>query len=152
MPLRDTAYNRDRILPLLSSKLMTGETRGTSLLGASFRFRVIKDEWNEEPGVSEHNPTGLPERTIKEVRNHEFGPVVFPAYVEASAGLRSLTDHYLERARERRSLNPSGRPAGTTTGHTEPGEPTPGHSTSAGGITVAGAITDIERLRRRSAS
>jgi hypothetical protein len=31
----------------------------------------------------------LPERTIKELRLFEFGPVTFPAYQSATAGVRS---------------------------------------------------------------
>lgn len=63
--------------------------------GASFRFRVMREEFNDEPGVSDHNPKGIPERTIKEMQVFEFGPVTFPAYSEATAGLRSLTDAFL---------------------------------------------------------
>lgn len=85
-PLFDTAYNRD-LLPGLRA----------GVYGASFRFRVIKDEWNDEPGTSDHNPVGLPERTIKEVRLFEFGPVTFPAYLGATAAARSMTDEYLAR-------------------------------------------------------
>jgi HK97 family phage prohead protease len=62
--------------------------------GASFRFRVVREEYNEDPGTSGDNPKGLPERTIKEMQVFEFGPVTFPAYSEASAGVRSLTDAY----------------------------------------------------------
>ena len=153
VPLLDTDYNRDRVLPLLQGRLMNGETRG-SLLGASFRFRVMQDSWVEEPGVSAWNPKGLPERTITEFKLFEFGPVVFPAYGEASAeaGMRSLTDHYLEMAREKRSATRSAQPpAGSTTGGSEPDEPAPGHSASPDeGRSLAVALTDIERLRRAS--
>lgn len=110
VPLLDTDYNRDRIVPMLQGRTMSGTSHG-SLLGASFRFRVIRDEWNEEPDPSEDNPTGLPERTIREVRLYEFGPVVFPAYPQATAQAstavdgpcRSLTDYYLDRLRSIRS-------------------------------------------------
>ena len=90
VPLFDTSYNRD---------LLPGLTAG--VYGSSFRFVVIKDEWNEEPGVSEWNPKGVPERTIKEVRLMEFGPVTFPANPEATAGVRSTTDAYYEQMRSR---------------------------------------------------
>ena len=63
--------------------------------GASFRFEVMREEREEKPKASEHNPSGLAERTLKELRLFEFGPVTFPAYAEASAGVRSLTDHFL---------------------------------------------------------
>jgi hypothetical protein len=65
--------------------------------GASFRFNVIRDAWNNTPGVSDHNPHGLPERTIKETRTAEFGPVTFPASPTASAAVRCLTDEYYRR-------------------------------------------------------
>ena len=94
VPLFDTSYNRD-LLPGLKA----------GVYGSSFRFRVIRDEWNDEPGRSEHNPEGLPERTIKEVRLFEFGPVTFPANPDATAGVRSgvrsLTDSYYEHLRAR---------------------------------------------------
>lgn len=92
VPLLDTSYNRD-LYPALK--------RG--LYGSSFRFQVIKDEWNDEPDVSEHNPQGIPERTIKEVRLFEFGPVTYPANPAATAGMRSIgmTDAYYERLRGR---------------------------------------------------
>jgi HK97 family phage prohead protease len=80
VPLLDAAYVREEVLPGLEE----------DLYGASFRFRVIREEIDEEPGVSDHNPQGLPERTIKEVQILEFGPVTFPAYEGASAGVRSM--------------------------------------------------------------
>lgn len=93
--LFDTSYNRD---------LLPGIRAGA--YGSSFMFRVVKDEWNEDPGRSEHNPDGLPERTIREVRLFEFGPVTWPANPAATAGMRaadvaSLTDDFYARLRER---------------------------------------------------
>lgn len=84
VPLLDTDYNRE---------LVPGLEAG--VYGASFRFSVIKEDLNQEPGRSRTNPKGLPERTILEARVPEFGPVTFPAYEGATAGLRSLTDEYL---------------------------------------------------------
>ena len=82
--LIDTSYNRD---------LLPGLERG--LYGASFRFRVIREDIDEEPGTSDTNPRGLPERTIREAQVMEFGPVTFPAYAGATAGVRSMTDDYI---------------------------------------------------------
>lgn len=90
VPLFDTSYNRD-LLPGLEAKVY----------GSSFRFRVIRDEWNDAPGRSEYNPDGIPERTIKEVRLFEFGPVTFPANPDSTAGVRSQTDNYYEHLRSR---------------------------------------------------
>lgn len=63
-------------------------------LGASFRFRVIQDSWDENPGKSDSNPEGLPVRTITKVKIMELGPVTFGANPKATASVRSLTDEY----------------------------------------------------------
>ncbi len=84
VPMLDTSYNRD-LIPGLEA----------GLYGASFRFSVLREDYVKEPGISEDNPKGLPERTIKEMRCAEFGPVTFPAYPEATAGIRSMTDELL---------------------------------------------------------
>lgn len=84
VPMFDTSYNRD-LIPGLEA----GE------YGASFRFSVVLEDVVQRPARSEHNPRGIPERTVKEARVMEFGPVSFPAYAGASAGLRSMTDEYL---------------------------------------------------------
>jgi HK97 family phage prohead protease len=88
--LLDTSYNRD---------LMPGLKRG--LYGASFRFAVVKDEWNQEPEASDYNPDKLPERTIRELRLYEFGPVTYPASPAATSAMRSGTDTYYERLARR---------------------------------------------------
>lgn len=82
--LLDAPYVRDTLLPGLRA----------GLYGASFRFRVMREEIVDEPQPSEFNPRGIPERTIKEAQVYEFGPVTFPAYPEATAGVRSYTDEY----------------------------------------------------------
>jgi HK97 family phage prohead protease len=84
VPLLDTSYNRD-LIPGLEA----------GLYGASFRFQVMQEDYVSKPKRSDYNPDGLPERTITEARVREFGPVTFPAYAGATAGLRSLTDEFL---------------------------------------------------------
>lgn len=86
--LLDTSYNRD---------LAPGLRRNA--YGSSFMFEVVREEWNFEPEAAEHNPEGLPERSVSEVRTFEAGPVTWPASPTATAGLRgrSGTDAYLER-------------------------------------------------------
>ena len=52
--------------------------------GMSFRFRVIREEWDESEELD------VPLRTIRELELFELGPVVFPAYYSTSVGVRSL--------------------------------------------------------------
>lgn len=62
--------------------------------GSSFRFNVHTEDFHKRAKASEYNPKGLPERTVRELHMPEFGPVTFPAYEGASAGMRSLTDRF----------------------------------------------------------
>lgn len=149
VPLLDTDYNRDRVLPMLQGRLMNGDMRG-SVLGASYRFRVVKEEWVRAPQASDHNPEALPERTIREVRLFEFGPVVYPAFPTATAKVRSLTDHYLERQRAARSaqrphlIPPAGLDA---TGDEAPTvEPADDHSAVPTGHRTSSARTLVLQL------
>jgi HK97 family phage prohead protease len=86
VPLLDTSYNRDIIAMLAADP---------PVLGSSFRFKVMRESVDRKPTRSEYNPRRLPERTVQEVKMQEFGPVTFPAYAGAKAGLRSLTDRML---------------------------------------------------------
>lgn len=90
VPLLDTSYCRD-LVPALEA----------GAYGTSFRFQVLRDEWVNEPPASDYNPSGMPERTIREVRVIEFGPTMFPANPAATVGLRSTTDAYYEKLRTR---------------------------------------------------
>lgn len=63
--------------------------------GTSFAFVPVKNTEEKRPERSDHNPEGLPEITREEVMLREFGPVTFPQYEEATAGLRSLTDDFV---------------------------------------------------------
>jgi hypothetical protein len=67
------------IPPLLMSGLRAG------VYGMSFQFSVVKEDYRSRPGKSAFNPTGLPERTLKEVRLFEISCVTFPAYDGTSA-------------------------------------------------------------------
>jgi HK97 family phage prohead protease len=77
----DTDYCRE-LVPALEA----------GVLGASLKFSVVQELWNEQPGASPHNPNGIPERTLQEIVIAEGGPVTFPAYTGATAGVRSTTD------------------------------------------------------------
>jgi HK97 family phage prohead protease len=79
-PLSDTSYNRDIIKPLLADGVLNG---------MSFRFSVIEDRWKRPTEPTDHNPEMLPERSLVEFKWHEFGPVDWPAYEAALAGIRS---------------------------------------------------------------
>ena len=82
--LFDTGYVNE-LIPALRAKQ----------LGASFRFRVTGEQWVEPKKASEYNPDRLPERTITDVDLYEFGPVTFPAYEDATAGVRSGSDGFI---------------------------------------------------------
>lgn len=92
--LFDTSYNRDLVPGLRADAY-----------GSSFMFSVIREDWVNEPEPSDHNPEGLPERTIREQRTFEAGPVTWPASPTASAGMRgrSGTDAWMERLAARNS-------------------------------------------------
>ncbi len=96
VPLYDTSYNRDDLLPLLRGTLMSGEDAG-SALGASMRFSVQEDQWNRSPKATKRNPDRIPERSIVRAKVYEFGPVTFPANAGATASARSLSDEWLAR-------------------------------------------------------
>lgn len=145
VPLLDTTYNRD-LLPGLR----------VGVYGASMRFRVIREEWHDEPGASEHNPDGLPERTIKETRVFEFGPVTFPANPGGTASARSLTDDFhgralvrasrhadtdvLARAVALRQADGQQRPS-VTIGSLLPAPPRPGHPADDDPVTSTASTT-----------
>jgi phage head maturation protease len=94
VPLLDTDYNRDFIVPALRGTLMDGREVG-SQLGASFRFQVTDESWEYPKARSTWNPGRLPERTIRGAKVFEFGPVTFPASPTATSGVRSLTDDWI---------------------------------------------------------
>lgn len=87
VPLLNTSYNRD---------LAPGIRAGA--YGSSFMFEAIREDWVNEPDKSDHNPDGIPERTLTENRVFEGGPVTWPASPTATAGMRSIagTDQYVE--------------------------------------------------------
>lgn len=84
VPLFDTPYNHE---------LIPGIEAGA--YGASFRFTIHQEDWVQRPRPSERNPDGIPERSVKEARCWEFGPVTWGQYSGATAGLRSLTDEVM---------------------------------------------------------
>jgi HK97 family phage prohead protease len=82
--------------------------------GASFRAKLIKDQFDPRPGRSSHNPAGLPESIVTELSLREFGPVATPAYADTSAEIRSVTDEYAGGARvaaDQRTTRPDPKPS-----------------------------------------
>ncbi len=82
-----------------------------AVTGMSFRFQVVRDQWTDREGVVIKDRAELSEllyskeaqkkrgplqRTIREVKLMEAGPVVFPAYSQTSVGVRSLTSEERE--------------------------------------------------------
>lgn len=96
VPLLQTDYNANFVVPALRGTLMDGTTAG-SQLGSSFRFQVQEDQWKMSPKPSKANPGGIPERSIVKARVFEFGPVTFPANAGATASARSVTDEWMAR-------------------------------------------------------
>jgi HK97 family phage prohead protease len=84
-----------------------------AVTGMSFRFKVVRDSWADDKGnpITDRNELmdklynakkgDKPlQRTIKEVKLMEAGPVVFPAYPQTTVGVRSMTDDQRKRAIE----------------------------------------------------
>jgi len=111
--------------------------------GMSFRFRVLREEWDDT------NET--PQRTIRELELFELGPVVFPAYASTTVGVRSLlagldTDERTrlvsELSREIQSSSDAA-PTGTSDSNTDAAHT--GTSDSCRGLTLAKAQIPIRR-------
>jgi phage head maturation protease len=63
------------------------QTLACSGIVDSFWFRVMREAIDPKPLRSSYNPGALPERTVREVKLFEFGPVTFPAYAAATVTL-----------------------------------------------------------------
>lgn len=131
-PLSHTSYNDD-LIELL---------KDGAIDGMSFRFSVIRDEWNYPEEPTEHNPEMLPERTLVEVRLFEFGPVTFPAYAATTAGIRSR-DEYL-RWRETQGLIVEASPSEDAAGRSGTSEEAPDAPPTSGHPSVS--KSDIRQL------
>ncbi|GAS95471.1 phage prohead protease [Mycolicibacterium canariasense] len=82
------------LIDLIREAIATG-----AIDGMSFRFSVVRDEWRDAEGklvrpedVEEalwSGSRGILLRTLKEVKIAEVGPVVWPAYSDTTASVRS---------------------------------------------------------------
>lgn len=70
--LADRSYDRDLEISL----------ERKDVFGSSFSFATVEDEWTE-------GPDGVVVRELRAVHLFDVGPVVFPAYLLASASIRS---------------------------------------------------------------
>ena len=76
-------FARGQILDGVPPLIVDGLRKG--VYGASHRFSVVREDWNDRPAGGAHTPDKIPERTITEARLFELGPVTWPAYANASA-------------------------------------------------------------------
>ena len=84
--------------------------------GSSFSARDIRSTTEHNPERSDVNPQGIMEVSREELMLREFGPVTFPAYEGATAGLRSVTDDFIQPAlRELLAVLGIQVPVGTST-------------------------------------
>jgi HK97 family phage prohead protease len=106
--VRARLHQNDRVEPIRQA------IESGAIDGMSFRFRVVREEWDESGDV--------PMRTIREVELFELGPVVFPAYESTSVGVRSLLadlstdqrDHLLTELLGQRENDPDPAPSTDT--------------------------------------
>ncbi|MFD8117088.1 phage major capsid protein [Streptomyces microflavus] len=103
---------------------------GGAISGMSFRFKVVRDTWSDGDGkeikdrselldlLYDAGERGPLQRTIKEVKLFEAGPVVFPAYPETSVGVRSLSEG--EREEYKQALLDAGDTAEDEARNSEP--------------------------------
>lgn len=109
---------------------ITEALRAEALDGMSFRFSVVRDEWDESGPV--------PARTIKEAKLHEVSVVTFPAYQATTAGVRGA-----EAFRVWRNATSN---ASTDTIETDPPAADSGTGTSDAADTgTSGILTAVDR-------
>jgi len=85
-------YYRGTLLDGVPPLIVDGIRKG--LYGTSHAFRSVREDWDPKPKKGAHNPDGIPERTIKEAAIHEISVVTWPAYAQATVGLRSMSDEF----------------------------------------------------------
>jgi phage head maturation protease len=89
----DGGYFRAALLDGLPELFRDGLRRG--LYGASIGADVINMKRVRRPGISDHNPMGIEERTYTELRAFDYSVTPQPHYASATVTLRSITDDLL---------------------------------------------------------
>jgi len=112
--LPDTSYARD--LAVLAAR---GDVQHSS-----FAFRTIADEW----GFTEQ---GFPLRTLTEIQLVDVAPVVNPAYLDTTSGLRTLAESRALSVDDVRAAAEAGRLGDIITPPEDKREATPGDTHAA---------------------
>lgn len=82
----DTGLMYEVDMPSARSDVLELVQRG-DVRKSSFAFRVFEDEWTT-------SDQGFPQRVLVSGQLVDVAPVVSPAYLDTSAGLRSLAEHF----------------------------------------------------------
>jgi phage head maturation protease len=83
----DGAHYEAELFAGVPPLLLDGLRKG--LYGSSFRAKVVKERFDPRPGPSSHNPEGLPESIVSELKLIDVGPTSMPAYSSTTAQVRS---------------------------------------------------------------
>jgi phage head maturation protease len=84
----DAAHYEAELYDGVPELLLSGLRSGG--YGSSFRAEVVKERLKPHPGRSPHNPKGLTESTVSELRLVDVGPTSLPAYGTTTAQVRTL--------------------------------------------------------------
>jgi HK97 family phage prohead protease len=102
----EARLGKHELIDLIQEAIETG-----AIDGMSIRFSVVREEWRDSLGNvvaptevdailwGGHPDRGVLQRTILEAKLEEVGPVVWPAYKDTTAGVRSMEPVTIDPAR-----------------------------------------------------
>lgn len=102
----EARLGKHELIDLIQEAISTG-----AIDGMSIRFSVVREEWRDSLGNvvaptevdailwGGHPDRGVLQRTILEAKLDEVGPVVWPAYADTTAGVRSMEPVTIDPAR-----------------------------------------------------
>lgn len=102
----EARLGKHELIDLIQEAIATG-----AIDGMSIRFSVVREEWRDNLGNvvaptevdailwGGHPERGVLQRTILEAKLDEVGPVVWPAYADTTAGVRSMEPVTIDPAR-----------------------------------------------------